>query len=79
MQAHAVEEFALEGVWRAKQEAEPGTPLPSDFPYLTRLAQSGYTTVHDLDGADVEEMLEAGFNEKEALAIGEALEPFQPV
>ena len=66
-------------MWRAKQEAQPGTALPADFPYLSRLAAEGYTTVHDLDGADVEEMISAGFNEREALAIGVALEPFQPV
>lgn len=69
---HAAAEFyekGLELVWRGKQEAEPGTALPLDFPYLTRLQADGYTTREDLDGADECELVERGFNTREAQAI----------
>lgn len=46
----------LDGVWRSKQEALPGTSLPSDFPSLSVLAEYGYTAVEDLDGATVDEL-----------------------
>lgn len=62
-----------EGIWRAKQEAEPGAPLPSDFPYAERLAAAGYTTQEDLDGADEEELRCLGFQVREAQRILAAL------
>lgn len=65
----------LEGAWQAKQEAEPGAALPATFPYLTELAEHGYTTVQDLDGANVTELGELGFSTLAAEAILAALEP----
>jgi hypothetical protein len=62
-------EKALESVWRAKQEAEPGTALPTDFPYLERLTTFGYTTLSDLDGCDACELEGLGFARREAAAI----------
>jgi hypothetical protein len=47
-----------EGVWRAKQEAQPGTPLPDDFPSHDALEAVGYETEEDLDGADARELVE---------------------
>lgn len=46
----------LESVWRAKQEAQPGTALPSTFPFLDKLACGGYETQEDLTGADQYEL-----------------------
>lgn len=60
---------ALEVVWQAKQEAEPGTALADDFPYLTRLQAAGYTTEEDLAGADADELQEQDFTSREAAAI----------
>ena len=59
----------LELVWRAKQEAEPGTPLAADFPLLARLTADGYTTSEDLNGADECELIERGFSAREAQSI----------
>lgn len=64
---------ALALVWRSKQEAEPGTALPSDFPHLTALQGCGYKTTEDLNGADVQELTELGFETREATAILTAL------
>lgn len=47
---------AMQGVWRQKQEEQPGTPLPTTFPFLSELATGGYTTREDLDGATVPEL-----------------------
>lgn len=44
-------------VWHAKQEAEPGTLLPSGFPLKTELAAVGYVAKEDLDFADVDELV----------------------
>jgi hypothetical protein len=47
---------ALSSLWQGKQEAEPNTPLPDDFPHRARLAEVGYTAQEDLVGADVCEL-----------------------
>ena len=60
-------------VWQSKQEAEPGTPLPSTFPHLSTLKACGYTTSEDLDGADVAELQRAGITRSQALDIIAAL------
>ncbi len=59
-------DLALAGVWRAKQEAEPGTTLPSDFPLRSLLASAGYVASEDLDGADAEELNSAGLSSAQA-------------
>lgn len=63
----------LEGVWRSKQEALPGTSLPEGFPLAARLAAEGYTTTEDLNGADKRELAAAGFSPQEAQEILSAL------
>lgn len=73
---HVANEYGDKGlalVWQAKQEAEPGTALPSDFPHLTTLTGCGYTTKEDLTGADVQELTELGFATREANTILTAL------
>jgi hypothetical protein len=71
-------ESELAGVFRAKQEAEPGTTLPATFGLVARLSDAGYTTVEDLDGADDCELQDAGFTAREAASILEELQPLLP-
>jgi len=61
------------GVWRAKQEAVPGVALAATFPYLSKLAECGYTTEEDLDGADEAELFAVGFTTTEIEQILAAL------
>lgn len=63
-----------EALWKGKQEAEPGTELPSDFTLRSRLSAAGYTAEEDLDGADVDELINAGFTQREAEAVITAFE-----
>lgn len=58
-----------EGVWKAKQEAEPGTPLASTFPSKAKLETLGYTTTEDLDGADEAELVRAGLTQAQAKTV----------
>lgn len=58
MNALFIGDFETACVWRAKQEAQPGTPLPITFPFLLDLACGGYTTREDLDGADCFELVQ---------------------
>lgn len=59
---------ALGGAWRALQEAEPGTSLSGSFPARSKLVAAGYSTVEDIDGADVSELQAAGLTRAEATA-----------
>lgn len=67
--ARELEDKALELVWAGKQAAEPGTPLPDDFPHRTRLVEAFYETLEDLSGADEHELVEVGFTKREAARI----------
>lgn len=60
--------------WKYKQESEPGTPLPADFPYLEELEIQGYTTVEDLTGASSKELIARGFVAGEADIIFSAID-----
>lgn len=62
-------EFALEATWRAKQEAEPSTPLAEDFPSKATLETAGYTTQEDLFGATQDELIWAGLSTTEATRV----------
>jgi hypothetical protein len=56
----------LEGTWRWKQESYPAAALPVGMPFGPQLAAAGYTTVADLDGADLPELtLHAGLSTRE--------------
>jgi hypothetical protein len=50
------QDLELAAVFRTKQEAIAWPDLPSDFPSRSQLMAAGYTTVRDLDGADVCEL-----------------------
>ncbi len=66
----------ITAVWHSKQDEEPGVALPSDFPFLVQLAAGFYTTIEDLDGADVEELrVFAGLSLRDATAVFTALTP----
>lgn len=64
---------ALDSHWANEQQSSAGVPLPADFPFRAKLVGRWYTTWEDLDGADVEELLEEGFRPREAAAIFRAL------
>lgn len=51
------EDSGLASAWRGLQEREPGTSLPASFPGRESLVAAGYTTIEDVDGADVSELL----------------------
>lgn len=72
--ARAFGDKGLEGVWRQKQEAESGTALAATFPAFAALSSAGYTTEEDLDGADIDELVEAGIPYHDASAAIAALE-----
>lgn len=59
----------LASTWRAKQEAEPATALPSTFVLRDRLVAAGYSSKEDLHGADAEELRASGFSARDAKAI----------
>lgn len=70
----------LEGVWRSKQESQPGTLLPAAFPYLSQLADSGYTTREDLAGADRLELTTlAGLSPRDADDVLQAYSLLPPL
>ena len=68
-QERAAEGDDNDAVWKAKQEAEPGTALAATFPALSKLATAGYSTDTDLDGADEAELVRAGLTTREAAAV----------
>lgn len=45
-----------EDPWKSKQEGEPATALPADFPHSAELAAAGYTAIEDIDGSTVAEL-----------------------
>lgn len=64
-----------ESIWKAKQDAQLGESLPSNFPHRSALAELGYSAVEDLDGADIDELNGQGFTRLQAQAIFAALTP----
>jgi hypothetical protein len=63
-------EHAISSVWQARQEEQPGTGLPSDFPYRDELVAAGYSTSEDLEGACADELAEwAGISGRDAKTI----------
>jgi hypothetical protein len=73
--AKQLDDLALSAVWHSKQEEQPGTELPADFPLKTELAAIGYTADTDLDGADADELMQyAGLTQKNADAVISAFE-----
>lgn len=56
-------------VWRAKHDAYPARLIPDDFPYQAELAALRYTAWDDIDGATVEELIEAGLARRIARAV----------
>lgn len=80
MNARVRDDGELESAWRAKQEEQPGTPLPSSFPFLDVLAAAGYTMQEDLDGADKYELQHiALMNGQDADVVLTALQALPPL
>lgn len=74
-QAARKEGNPLYEAWLAKQLGQPGTALPSDFPYLSALNDSGYYAVEDLYGADALELLRvANLTNQESARVLAALD-----
>ena len=65
---------SIEAQWHAKQVEVAGTALPSSFPSLSLLG-AFYTTVEDLNGADVAELRDFGLTKKQAEAVIAAAAP----
>ncbi len=65
---------SIEAQWHAKQVEVAGTALPSSFPSLSLLG-TFYTTVEDLNGADVNELRDLGLTKKQAEAVILAVAP----
>lgn len=73
---HAAEQQRedIADLWRHKQEAEPGTPLPTDFIFYDELVAEGYETVEDLTGASIRELhRQLGISERDSELILAAL------
>jgi hypothetical protein len=68
------------GAIRTKQEAQPGRALPSDFPFLAKISapSAGYTTIEDLDGANVRELRNIGLTQAQAIAVLTRLQKLLP-
>lgn len=60
--------------WHAKQDAEPGIDLASDFPFRAQLVAAFYSTLQDLDGATAAELKKfAGVSTRDSVAVFAAL------
>ena len=73
-QVASLRDESIEAQWHAKQIEVVGTVLPSAFPFLSLLG-TFYTTVEDLNGANVEELRDFGLSRREAEAVIAAVEP----
>lgn len=69
--------FVEEGIWQqvywGKQDLVTGTALPATVPFQPQLAAAHYTTVEDLTGADLNELMTAGLSLQQATAVLESL------
>lgn len=74
-----MDEPAMAGVWRSKQEEQPNTPLPSNFPFLSTLAAVGYTAWEDLNGATTRELVRhTKLSQSDAAAVLSAFNKLTP-
>jgi len=70
---------SLAGAYRAKQVATPGTPLPAAFPLRQKLAAARYTTIEDLRGATLNElMVFVPVNRRDAQMVLDAIAALAP-
>lgn len=71
---------AMAGVWRAKQEEQPGTDLPLGFPFLSTIQAAGYSTREDLDGSDDTELARyCGLSQRDAQVVLAAFAALPPL
>ena len=66
----------MDCVWRAKHNAAtPATPLPANFPSRSKLVAAEYTCIEDVDGADIDELVDkVDLTREEAAAALAAIE-----
>jgi hypothetical protein len=67
-----IDQESLKQVWWGKQEGQPGTPFPADFPFQADLVAIHYKALEDLNGADQEELINQGLPYFKAKAVLEA-------
>jgi hypothetical protein len=69
-------ERGLESAWLAKQAATSGTTLPASVPYQSELAalRPPYTTIEDLTGASIDELVLVGLARPKASAVVTAID-----
>lgn len=63
----------LAAVYRGRQLALPGAPLPDSVPHQDALRCAGYSALEDLEGADEGELVSWGLKAKEAQEVFAAL------
>lgn len=71
--AQTIEGAGLAAAFLAKQQAVTGTALPADTPALTQLAAAHYTTIEDLTGATLDELVAQGLSMQQARAALQSL------
>jgi len=70
LEARRSQNQPLDGVWRSKQESQPGTALPTTFPFRSQLVAAGYSTAEDLDGATADELVDhVSLSSRDAAAV----------
>lgn len=67
-------EDGLSYVWRAKRLAEPGTALPSAFPWRAQLLAVGVLAIEDLDGASARAIAALGLRSSHATDVFNRIE-----
>lgn len=71
--AQTTEGMGMACAYLGKQAAVAGTPLPPDTPALSALAAAHYTTIEDMTGATVDELVGQGLTRQQATAALQAL------
>lgn len=66
--AQTTEGMGMACAYWGKQQAVSGTPLPSNTPALSALAVQHYTTIEDMTGATVDELVRQGLTRQQANA-----------
>lgn len=53
-----------------KQQEQPGTPLPANFPFRAALIAANYTALEDITGANADELVRAvGLSGRDAATV----------
>lgn len=66
--AQSTEGMGMACTYWGKQQEVAGTPLPAATPALSALATAHYTTIEDMTGATLEELVRQGLTRQQASA-----------